>query len=222
MVLDRELQGRQFGALIGPDLVLTAAHAPMEQATYRVVAVDRSFRPLTLKASRGGSSEFVPGDAAGGRRPRHPEARACLGADLRRSTSQTLHGSGPRERAGGIWEFREGQKRSARVLRRTTLVSLGPIQVMNCVVVVADGERAWRKPPAQVPAGAILRPILAATGTGLQLLGVVSWSSGAVTCEHARGGLTAVTPVSDHVRWIVEGWLRSTSSPAHPHGPARA
>ena len=50
------------GALIGPDLVLTAAHCLTEQATYRVVAVNRSFKPLTLKAIAAAiHPEFVPG-----------------------------------------------------------------------------------------------------------------------------------------------------------------
>jgi hypothetical protein len=39
------------------------------------------------------------------------------------------------------------------------------------------------------------------------LLGIVSWSSGAIAARSvtACGGLTAVTPIAEHARWIVEG-----------------
>ena len=38
------------GAIIAPDLVLTAAHCVVERATYRVVAVNRAFRPIAVRA----------------------------------------------------------------------------------------------------------------------------------------------------------------------------
>jgi hypothetical protein len=40
-----------------------------------------------------------------------------------------------------------------------------------------------------------------------QLLGIVSWSSGALRTREpsACGGLTAVTPIAEHLRWIAEG-----------------
>lgn len=201
------------GALIGSDLVLTAAHCLAEQAMYRVVAVDRSFRPLTLKAIAAAvHPEFVPGTT-----PRTQpgvdlailKLERALGADFLPFELDDVPriGTGDSVMLAGFGVIAEGRKGSARVLRRTTLVSLGPIQVMNRVVVVADGERMAETAGAGACRGDSGGPILAATGAGLQLLGVVSWSSGAVATREstACGGLTAVTPISDHVRWIVEG-----------------
>src|SRR3712207_885808 len=50
------------GAVIAPDLVLTAAHCVLERAQYRVVAVDRRFRPRAVRAVAAAMHpEFVPG-----------------------------------------------------------------------------------------------------------------------------------------------------------------
>ena len=54
------------GALIGYDLVLTAAHCLTEQATYRVIGVDRGFRQRSLKAVAAAvHPDFVPGTNSG-------------------------------------------------------------------------------------------------------------------------------------------------------------
>jgi hypothetical protein len=201
------------GAIIGPDMILTAAHCLTEQATYKVVAVDRSFRPLTLKAIAAAlHPEFVPGTT-----PRTQpgvdlailKLERPLGSDfiaLDPSRSSRIV-TGDNVMLAGFGVVAENKKGSARVLRQTTLMSLGAIQVMNKVVVVADGERMAETAGAGACRGDSGGPILAKTGNGLQLLGIVSWSSGAVSSREntACGGLTAVTPVSDHVRWIVEG-----------------
>src|SRR5919112_767470 len=50
------------GALIAPDLVLTAAHCVDESASYRVVVVDRGFRQRTVRAIAAAMHPaFVPG-----------------------------------------------------------------------------------------------------------------------------------------------------------------
>ena len=95
-------------------------------------------------------------------------------------------------------------KGSARVLRATRLVSLGTLQAANRVVVVADQRRLAETTGSGACRGDSGGPIVRNGPGGYQLLGIVSWSSGAL---HSRtptacGGLTAVTPVSEHGEWI--------------------
>jgi hypothetical protein len=217
------------GTLIGSDLVLTAAHCVTDQASYRVVAVDRSFRPLTMKAIAAAiHPAFVSGTTP----------RTQPGVDLAILKLQRPFGPGftpldPRlgEQIGtgdmvmlaGFGVLAENQKNTARVLRQTALVSLGPMQVMNRVLVVADRERLAATAGAGACRGDSGGPILATGRGGHQLLGIVSWSSGAITSREASacGGLTAVTPIAEHARWIAEssaalGRLPTSTAAARP------
>ena len=201
------------GAVIGSDLVLTAAHCLMEPAAYRVVVVDRGFRQRSMRAVAAIiHPAFVPGTT-----PRTQpgvdlailKLERPLGSDFLpldpRQTGQV--GTGSSVMLAGFGVVAEGHKRSARTLRQTNLVSLGPLQVMNRVLVVADSERLAASTGAGACRGDSGGPILAPAGGGYQLLGIVSWSSGALGSSDitACGGLTAVTPISEHVRWITEG-----------------
>jgi Trypsin len=201
------------GALIAPDLVLTAAHCLTELATYRVVGVDRAFRPRPVRAIAAAiHPEFVPGTT-----PRTQpgvdlailKLARPLGSDfspLDPSFADRV-GAGKMVRLAGFGIVAEGRKRTARTLRETSLVSLGPIRVMNRVLAVADAQRLAETTGAGACRGDSGGPILAESRTGYQLLGIVSWSSGAARSREATacGGLTAVTPVADHLRWITEG-----------------
>jgi hypothetical protein len=201
------------GALIAPDLVLTAAHCLTELATYRIVGVDRAFRPRQIRAVAAAiHPEFVPGTT-----PRTQpgvdlailKLERSLGADFLpldpRSSDRV--GTGDMVRLAGFGIVAEGQKRTARTLRETSLVSLGPIRVMNRVLAVADAQHLAETTGAGACRGDSGGPILTDTRNGYQLLGIVSWSSGAARSREATacGGLTAITPVSEHLRWITEG-----------------
>jgi hypothetical protein len=198
------------GALIASDLVLTAAHCVMDRTNYRVVAVDRGFRQRTVRAVAAAMHPaFVPGTT-----PRSQPGvdlailrlEAPLGADFMpldpRQTGSVDRGQ-PVELAGfGI--SGEGQGKTARVLRRTRLVSLGTLQVANRVTVVADSERLANTAGAGACRGDSGGPILAGGPGSYQLLGIVSWSSGALDTRtrSACGGLTAITPIAEHASWI--------------------
>jgi secreted trypsin-like serine protease len=201
------------GAVIGPDLVLTAAHCLLEPAVYRVVVVDRGFRQRSMRAVAAAiHPAFVPGTTPRTQpgvdlailkleRPLGPE---FLPLDTRYAGQA---GMGTAVMLAGFGVVAEGQKGSARVLRQTNLVSLGSMQVRNRVLVVADGQRLAETTGAGACRGDSGGPILIPVAGGYQLLGIVSWSSGALGSRAitACGGLTAVTPIAEHVRWISEG-----------------
>jgi hypothetical protein len=198
------------GALIAPDLVLTAAHCVMERAQYRVVAVDRRFRPRTVRAV---AAAMHPRFVAGTTPRTQPGVDLALlklaeplGGDFvpldPRMAGRVARGQAVDLAGFGI--AGEGQGRTAKVLRETRLVSLGTLQVANRVLVVADERRQAETSGAGACRGDSGGPILAGGPGGYQLLGVVSWSSGAMSSRSrsACGGLTAVTPVAEHADWI--------------------
>jgi hypothetical protein len=199
------------GALIAPDLILTAAHCVLQRAAYRVVVTDDRGRRMAVKAVAAAlHPAFVPGTTPRTQpgtdlaiiklsQPLGPEFRPL---DPRQATSV---GPGEFVDLAGFGLSAENRKGSARVLRRTRLLSLGTLQVANRVLVVADEDKLAQTTGAGACRGDSGGPILRGTpSTGYQLLGIVSWSSGALRSRGntACGGLTAVTPVADHGDWI--------------------
>ncbi len=223
------------GAVIAPDLVLTAAHCVDESASYRVVVVDRRFRQRSVRAV---AAAMHPAFVAG------TTPRTQPGVDLALiKLEQPLGGDfvplDPRHagRAGrgepvaiaGFGVEAEGRKATARVLRQTRGVSLGTLQVANRVDVVVDGERLARTPGAGACRGDSGGPLVRGGAGGYQLVGIESWSSGAMASRQrtACGGLTAVTPVADHASWIANraadlqrlqpGYATPQTAPVNPN-----
>lgn len=198
------------GAVIAPALVLTAAHCVTEQASYRVTAVSRAFKPQRIRVSAVAiHPSFVPGTTP----------RTQPGVDLAVLRLETplnadflpldpgLAGRidiGDEVTIAGFGVLAEGNKRTARTLRQANLVSLGPLRVANRVLVVVDRNRLAETTGAGACRGDSGGPILAATQDSYLLYGIVSWSSGALRTRNpsACGGLTAVTPVAEHLEWI--------------------
>ncbi len=200
------------GAVIAPDLVLTAAHCVDESASYRVVVIDRRFRQRSVRAVAAAMHPaFVPGTT-----PRTQpgvdlailKLARPLGPDytpLDPSLAGTIE-TGERVTIAGFGLLSERQRRTARTLRQVDLVSLGPVEVANRVVIVTDRARLAETTGAGACRGDSGGPILSAGPGGYRLIGIESWSSGALRTRDpsACGGLTAVTPVAEHLAWIMQ------------------
>jgi len=207
------------GALISRDLVLTAAHCVTDPASYRVTAVNRAFRPQRVRVAalavhptfvNGTTPRTQPGVDLAVLRLERPLGSEFLPLD------PTLAGPinvGDEVTIAGFGVLSENRKQTARTLRQANLVSLGPIQVANRVLIVADRQRLAETSGAGACRGDSGGPILAGDGNRYRLYGIVSWSSGAMRTRgpSACGGLTAVTPIVEHLGWI-QGAVRSLSA----------
>ena len=219
------------GVVIAPDLVLTAAHCVIEPVNYWVTAVDRAFRPRRIRAVAaaahpafrpGTTPRTQPGVDLAILKLEQPLGRDFIPVDPR---GAARIGRGQPVALAGFGIVGEGQKRTARVLREARLVNLGTLQVANRVMIVADAKRGALVSGAGACRGDSGGPIFA----GGQLVGIVSWSSGAFRSRDgsACGGLTAVPPVADHSGWIAAraGDLRrlpAGQAIAYPSAPSNA
>jgi hypothetical protein len=199
------------GTLIARDLVLTAAHCVMRPAGYRVISVDRSFRQRrTDVIAATMHPDFVPGTTPEEQpgvdlallKLEHPLGSDYAPLDPRGAGSIS---TGDSVDIAGFGVVAENRRGSARVLRQAHLVSIGSLQVANRVTVVTDRQRLAETAGAGACLGDSGGPILSGGPGGYRIVGVVSWSSGALQQGARRtacGGFTAVTPVAEHTGWI--------------------
>ncbi|TDR88954.1 S1 family peptidase [Enterovirga rhinocerotis] len=198
------------GAVIAPDLILTAAHCVLQRASYRVVVVDRRFRRHSIRAV---AAAMHPSFVAGTTPRNQPgtdlailKLEGSLGPEFTPLDPRYATQVAPGEivNLAGFGLTAERHRRSARVLRQAPLVTLGTLEVANRVLLMADRRRLAQTPGAGACRGDSGGPIVRGGPGNYQLLGIVSWSSGArrTRVATACGGLTAVTPVAEHRDWI--------------------
>ena len=215
------------GAIIGPDLVLTAAHCLTQRATYSVVSVDRAFRQRRVLAVAaalhpafvpGTTPETQPGVDLAILKVAEPFGPEYVPLDARAASRL---GTGESVEMAGFGVTAEGRRATARTLRQARLVTIGPMQMRSGVVMVVDAERMAERFGAGACLGDSGGPIFDAGGR--RLVGIVSWASGALDprSQTACGGFTAVTPLADHANWIAarSDDLARLPAPPAPRGP---
>ncbi len=193
---------------IARDLVLTAAHCLVSGGRLGVFSLDPSFRNRRHRVlGVVPHPSFVPGRAT----------RQQPGADLAiiRLAAALPDDIVPVSLGGGIWKgaevtvagfgvTAEGRPGTARTLREVQLVSAGTYTSANSVIVAADKALEGETAGASACRGDSGGPVLAGNPASRQLVGIVSWTSGALSAPQGKvcGGFTAITPVNDHAAWI--------------------
>lgn len=204
------------GALIAQDLVLTAAHCVVDEASYRIVSVDRAFRTQALNVVRVAvHPAFVRGTT-----PRTQPGVDLAVLKLERPLGADFTPYDPRRAAtieendvvtiAGFGLLAEKQNRSARTLRETTLIAVGIVEVSNRVQIAVDRNRLAETSGAGACRGDSGGPVFTGARQNYRLSGIVSWSSGALktSVPSACGGLTAITPLADHLAWVMDATRR--------------
>ncbi len=200
------------GALIAPDLVLSAAHCTMPGATYKIVDYDAGRQPRLRDVKRVASHPQFDVQGILAHRasadvallqltePMAGHALASLGAPhapLAAGNAFTVSGIGVTIRGDG---------RSGGVVRTAALVATGqPGTLQIRLVDPATNNAAAGLGACTGDSGA---PVFETQNGRPVIIGVVSWSTGANNAAGC-GGLTGVTPLTLYRDWILQttrGW----------------
>lgn len=216
------------GAVIAPEIVLTAAHCLMGGGSISVVSLDTRFRTRRqLVVAVLPHPSFVPGTT--------PRTQPGTDLALLRLAQPLPDDIEPLTLGSGLWQGEtitmagyglsaENNKRTARRLRETQLVNAGNYTTQNTVKVAVDAENRGETSGAGACRGDSGGPVLRGDSRSRDLVGIVSWSSGPLKTQAKRicGGFTAITPVSEYRSWITEGSarLRALGSEAPPEQAA--
>jgi trypsin len=200
------------GAVIGPDLVLTAAHCVDAKSGYRVIAIDRAFRarPMPVIAAAV-HPRFVPGTTPTAQtgvdlailRLEQPLGRDFSPLDPMAAGAVT---SGQRLWIAGFGIAAEGDSRAERTLRKAQIAPFSLFELGRTVRVFADDKNLAESFGVGACRGDSGGPLVLGGPDQYRLIAIVSWSSGAFHngTSFPCGGLTGATPVADHIGWIVD------------------
>jgi len=200
------------GALIAPDLVLTAAHCVTPDATYKIVAYDAQRQPTLLDIRRAALHPQFDRRGIASHRASADVALLQLAAPMPDRTPALL--GEPRDPAArearytiaGIGVTRRGDGKSGGLVRMATLTVTGRPGRLQIRLTDPAGHAAREGLGACT--GDSGGPVFETQDGRAVIVGVVSWSTGAGNSAGC-GGLTGVTPLTLYRDWIAttaRGW----------------
>ena len=199
------------GALIAPDLVLTAAHCIQAGTDYKIVLYDARRTPELRDVRRVAVHPQFSAQGIANHRASADVALLQLAQPLSKPVAATgipaePIATGQSFTVAGIGVSRRGDGKSGGTVRAASLVSTSQPGRLQIRLVdpatnnLRDGQGACTgdsgAPVAQQQAGRVV------------IVGVVSWSTGANNTAGC-GGLTGVTPLTLYRDWVVQtarGW----------------
>jgi secreted trypsin-like serine protease len=195
------------GALIAPDLVLSAAHCVMPGADYRIVQYDTRHQPQLLEVRRTASHPQFNVQGILAHRASADVALLQLSAPLA-ARSPVPSGAplepvapGARFTVAGIGVTRRGDGKSGGVIRAASLAATGqPGRLQIRLVDPSTNNLSEGLGACTGDSGA---PVFQDQNGRTVVIGVVSWSTGANNAAGC-GGLTGVTPLTLYRDWIVQ------------------
>ena len=200
------------GALIAPDLVLSAAHCVPPDATYKIVAYDERRQPKLLDVRRVAIHPQFNVKGIRAHRASADVALLQLNAPMAAKTPAPLGApnepitAGARFSVAGIGVTRHGDGKSGGTIRAATLAATG--QPGRLQIRLVDPATNNTRDGLGACTGDSGAPVFEEQNGRSVIVGVVSWSTGANNTAGC-GGLTGVTPLTLYRDWIlktVRGW----------------
>ena len=194
------------GALIAPDLVLTAAHCVPLGADYKIVDYDAKPQPQLRDLRRVALHPQYDARGIAAHRASADIALLQLAAPLRgRPVLSTAAPVEPIAPGQEFWVLGagvtvRGDGSSGGKVRAAALVSTS--QPGRLQIRLVDPATNNHRPGLGACTGDSGAPVLQQQGTDLSVVGVVSWSTGPGNSAGC-GGLTGVTPLTLYRDWIV-------------------
>jgi secreted trypsin-like serine protease len=200
------------GALIAPDLVLSAAHCIAPGTAYKLVYYDEQRQPLLLDVKRAVTHPQFSAQSIFGHRASADVALLQLAGAVSTSKAVSRLGVpaapisvGNRFLVAGIGVSKRGDGRSGGTVRSASLVATD--RPGNLQIRLVDPSTGNKREGLGACTGDSGAPVFEDQTGDAVIVGVVSWSTGANNTAGC-GGLTGVTPLSLYKGWITDTALK--------------
>lgn len=200
------------GALIAPDVILTAAHCVPAGTTTKIVAYDAQRQPQLLDVRRVATHPNYSSGGIASHRATADVALLQLAAPMAGKSLAPLGSprapivAGARFTVAGIGVTRRGDGKSGGTARAATLAATG--RPGSLQIRLVDPATNNTREGLGACTGDSGGPVFEEQNGRGVIVGVISWSTGANNTAGC-GGLTGVTPLTLYRDWIertAQGW----------------